>query len=163
MAIDKHNIKNKFRSEDNLPEEFSWENMEKGIYDKMNTKKSRRPMGIIIFSAIALSFIIIAGAILYLNSGVKYSKEFKSVVDDSINVFIDKFGGTSPVLVATKKGIQPGTTSIIFDMVGPDIKELFYNDYLEISIKFGAKAGHEMKKNTTFITSLQFKVIAYKP
>lgn len=95
MAIDKHNIKNKFRSEENLPEEFSWDNMEKGIYDKMNTKKSRRPMGIIIFSAIALSLIIIAGAILYLNSGDKFNKEPKSIVDNSADESIISEGKPS--------------------------------------------------------------------
>lgn len=35
MAINKHNIKNKFRQPQTLPDEFSWDNMKDGINEKM--------------------------------------------------------------------------------------------------------------------------------
>ena len=68
MAIDRQNIKDRFRSEENLSEEFSWENMEQGIQEKLNSKKKRRPQGILYLSTIALVMAIIAtGAVYYFN------------------------------------------------------------------------------------------------
>ncbi len=47
MAIDKNNIKNKFRAEEKLPDEFAWQNMESGILEKMNrTNKYLSPRSI---------------------------------------------------------------------------------------------------------------------
>lgn len=67
MAIDRHKLNSKFRSEENLPEEFSWENINQGIYEKMNSNKSRRPAGIVFISAIALALLIMGGGVfIYL-------------------------------------------------------------------------------------------------
>lgn len=84
MAIDKNNINSKFRSEENLPEEFSWQNMEQGIYEKMNAKKSRRPIGTLLFSTIALAiFIVVGGVYIYVYKENNTSTELKTVVHNA--------------------------------------------------------------------------------
>lgn len=84
-------------------------------------------------------------------------------IDDSVNVYLSKYLDPNEILVATAHGIAKGSKSITFNCVNTDVKDLFYNDYLQFTLKFGSPANSSMKKNSVFITSLKFKIKAYKP
>lgn len=80
MAIDRQNIKAKFRSEEELPSDFSWENMEQGIHEKMNSKKSGKTTGFIYLAAIALALLIISAGIFYaLNCKNEFAQNSKKI------------------------------------------------------------------------------------
>lgn len=83
-------------------------------------------------------------------------------IDDSVHIFIDKYGGTSPVMVAKANGIAKGTKSLEFNVIPTDIKDLFYNDFLEFSLRFGIPANSTLKKNSVFVTNIKFTITAYK-
>lgn len=84
-------------------------------------------------------------------------------IDDSVYVYIDKYQGTNPIKVAYAKGIAKGSKQISFTVINTDLKDLFYNDYLEFNLQFGTPAYSVLKANSVFITSLKFKITAYKP
>ncbi len=104
MAIDKHNIKSNFRTEENLPEEFSWDNMEQGIYEKMNSKKTRRPTGINFFSILALVLVIIASAAIYcLNDENKNSTDLNNTAPiDQKESIVSEYNNTENAYAESK-------------------------------------------------------------
>lgn len=84
-------------------------------------------------------------------------------IDDSVNVYLSKYLDPTEVKVASAHGIQKGSKSITFNCESTDVKDLFYNDFLQFTLKFGSPANSSMKKNSVFITSIKFKIKAYKP
>lgn len=86
-------------------------------------------------------------------------------VNDSVNVFVDAYNANpaNPRLVAFKKGIPLGAKEINFSVVDTDVKDYFYNEFMEFSLNFNNRPNEGMAANTTFIVSLEFKIKAKKP
>lgn len=84
-------------------------------------------------------------------------------IDDSVFVYLDKYNGTSPRLVAYAKGIPKGAKTINFTVITDDVKDLFYNEFLQFNLSFGIPANSTLKKNSMFITNLKFNIKAYTP
>lgn len=97
-------------------------------------------------------------AVIDDNSGQNFD-----FIDDSVYVYLDKYNGTSPRLVAYARGIQKGAKTINFTVIEDDVKDLFYNDYLQINMRFGIPANSSLKKNSNFTTNLVFKIKSYQP
>ncbi|HOZ52788.1 MAG TPA: hypothetical protein PLU17_13070 [Chitinophagaceae bacterium] len=81
-------------------------------------------------------------------------------VDDSVKIYVDKYGGTTPILVAYKKGIPNNAKSIDFDIISTDIKDLFYEPYMQVTLKFNTKAGEKVLAGANFISNFAFRIVA---
>jgi hypothetical protein len=81
-------------------------------------------------------------------------------VDDSVKVYVDSFGGTNPILVAYKYGIPKGATSIDFNVVNTDIKNLFYAPFMQVTMKFNTVPHEKVLAGSNFVTNFSFRIIA---
>lgn len=79
-------------------------------------------------------------------------------VDDSVKVFVDAYNGTNPILVAYKKGIPANSTKIAFDIIRTDIKELFNNPYMQVTLKFNTKPNEKILAGSMFTTNFGFAI-----
>jgi hypothetical protein len=72
MAIDRQNIKDKFRKEGDMPESFSWDNMQQGIVEKMNLGSTKKKNPLFIILGIGILFLFSFGIIYtILNQSVE--------------------------------------------------------------------------------------------
>jgi hypothetical protein len=63
MAIDRQNIKDKFRKEGDMPESFSWDNMHQGIVEKMNLRSTKKKNPLFLILGIGIVFLLCFGII----------------------------------------------------------------------------------------------------
>lgn len=97
---------------------------------------------------------------VYIDNSTAQNFDF---VDDSIKVFVDKYGGSDSILVSKKYGVPLSTKSITFDVVEKDIKDLFYSDYMKFILLFNSRPNQGMMANSSFVTNVGFEIVAYEP
>lgn len=83
-------------------------------------------------------------------------------IDDSVKIYVDKVGGTAPILIASKHGIPANATTLTFDVISSDIKDFFTADLREMTLKFNTKANQGILSNTQVHYKMEFNV-TYTP
>ncbi len=86
MATNKQNIKDKFRQEEQLPESFSWENMEAGIQEKMNTSVVNTSPSSSKSKYLLLLLLLVSGAASYVFIG-HFADRSKNSIPKSVDNF----------------------------------------------------------------------------
>jgi hypothetical protein len=83
-------------------------------------------------------------------------------IDDSVKIYVNKIGSSSPILVASKKGIQLGATSISLDVIKDDVKDIFLSDSRELILRFNSRPNQGIGQGTKFHYKMQFLMMVFK-
>ncbi len=81
----------------------------------------------------------------------------------SIRVYVDSFNGTTPLQVAFKQSITPGTSSLTLTVDPVDIKDYFRADYMKLLVGFRTQENQGLAAATKFRVNYGFKVTAIMP
>lgn len=84
------------------------------------------------------------------------------IIEDSIQIMVDKYQGTSPTKAAYKYGIPLNLKYLEFDVNKANLKDYFMNEFMQVDIQFKTRPNEALRHNTHFITNMKFRVYFLK-